>query len=102
MARGPIQRTPGTQFLFYTPDDSSSNSAGNSNMPRRPGRPKGSMNIATSSDDADKCPVGRPRGTGPKQKAQKEAERKRCENPPPNAPVGLVSFPLISIGAFIF
>ncbi|KIK59019.1 hypothetical protein GYMLUDRAFT_262146 [Collybiopsis luxurians FD-317 M1] len=83
------------QFLFYQPSSSSAAPAqiiNSEEKPRKPGRPKGSRSFTpyVPSINSDlKRPVGRPRGTGHKQLAEKEIERQKCENPAPYAAVGL-------------
>ncbi|KAJ3764892.1 hypothetical protein FB446DRAFT_795597 [Lentinula raphanica] len=89
-----------TQFLYYQPNNSASSQ--HVNMPRTTaetqhraiGRPKGPQVapkfILPVKETMPKRSVGRPRGSGHKQKAEKEAERQRQLNPQPHQPVGLV------------
>ncbi|KAJ3771294.1 hypothetical protein FB446DRAFT_691023, partial [Lentinula raphanica] len=89
-----------TQFVFYQPEAASSAASASSTTPtdfdngksRKRGRPKGAKSFTRylPGAEASKRPIGRPRGSGHRQQAQKEIERQRCENPPSYAGVGLV------------
>ncbi|KIK55783.1 hypothetical protein GYMLUDRAFT_248378 [Collybiopsis luxurians FD-317 M1] len=89
--------TSSTRFLLYKPPDGSSpvqTEVCDPQPSQKRGRPKGSSvaqkYLSEMGDTVQKRPVGRPKGTGYKQKAQRATEKKNLANPPPYAPIGLV------------
>ncbi|KIK53594.1 hypothetical protein GYMLUDRAFT_250296 [Collybiopsis luxurians FD-317 M1] len=89
--------TSSTRFLLYKPPDGSSpvqTEVCNPQPSQKRRRPKGSSVaqkcLSEMGDTVQKCPVGRPKGTGYKQKAQRATEKKNLANPPLYAPIGLV------------